>query len=292
VRLAVTRLLQWGRGERMNERDAKEKELHERIANLERALEAASRQSDRADRMAILGTMVAGVAHDINTPMGSIKANTDLIARAHDMLHTAFESGALAEALAGDKKTRRALTILKQSNDTTKLAVERIVELVRSLRTFSRDSGEKEELDLHENLEATLVVLHHQLKYGVEVVKEYGDVPKCCFRSGQLSQVFMNLLVNAVQAMDGRGKLIIETSANPEQRSIFVRIRDTGKGIAPEILPKIFDAGFTTKSAEAGTGLGLAICRRIVREHDGDIECESEVGVGSTFTVRLPCSGA
>jgi len=280
----------------MTERDAKELEqeltdARARIADLERALETARRSNDRADRMAILGTMVAGVAHDINTPMGAIKANTDLIARSIQMLQKAFDSDAFKEVVAGDRKVQRARDILEQSNDTTKLAAERIIELVRSLRTFSRDSGEKEELDLHESLEATLAVLNHQLKRGVEVVKSYGTVPRCKFRPGQLSQVFMNLLVNAVQAMDGQGKITIETGIDPDQNAVVVRIRDTGRGIAPEVLPKIFDSGFTTKSAEAGTGLGLGICRRIVEEHLGEIGCQSEVGVGTTFTLRLPCVG-
>jgi two-component system NtrC family sensor kinase len=262
-------------------------EARARIVALEAALEAARRTSDRADRMSVLGTMVAGVAHDINTPVGSIKANTDLIARALEMIQKAFETEAGQALLATEKKLPRALSILQQSNDTNKLAAARIIELVGSLRTFSRDAGDKEELDVHEALEATLVLLRHQLRKGVDIEKRYGSVPRCNLRPGQMSQVFMNVLVNAVQAMDGQGKITIETGV--EDGAAVVRFSDTGRGIPAEALPKIFEAGFTTKSADAGTGLGLSICRRIVEEHDGTIECTSVVGTGSTFTVRLPC---
>jgi len=168
-----------------------------------------------------------------------------------------------------------------------KTACERIVKIVRSLRNFARlDEAERKMADLHEGLESTLTLVHHETKNRIEVVRDFGDIPEIeCFPD-QLNQVFMNILVNAAHAIEGKGKITITTRSNAG--SVILTFLDTGKGISPENLVKIFDPGFTTKGVGVGSGLGLAICYRIVKEHGGRIEVQSELGRGSTFTITLP----
>jgi two-component system NtrC family sensor kinase len=143
-------------------------------------------------------------------------------------------------------------------------------------------------VNIHEGLDGSLILVHHQLKNRIEIIKEYGDLPEIeCFPN-QLNQVFMNLLVNAAQAIPGRGTLTIKTSHLGNE--VQVKITDTGVGIPRENMRKIFDPGFTTKGVGVGTGLGLSICYKIINDHRGRIAVESEVGRGTTFTITLPVS--
>ncbi len=140
---------------------------------------------------------------------------------------------------------------------------------------------------MHEGIESTLTLLHHQLKKRIDVVREFGDLPEIeCFPS-RLNQVFMNLLVNAIQAIDGEGRITVRTSASATH--IRLEFHDSGRGVPPDVLPRIFDPGFTTKGVGVGSGLGLAICYQIVHEdHGGEISVDSQLGTGTTFTVTLP----
>ena len=169
----------------------------------------------------------------------------------------------------------------------TLLATTRIVEIVRSLRNFARlDEAEKKQVDIHEGIESTLTLLHHELKQRVDVVRDYGELPEIECYPNQLNQVLMNLLTNALQAIEGPGTITIRTRCAGER--VEVAISDTGSGISEEARQRIFDPGFTTKGVGVGTGLGLSIAYRIVQKHAGELRVESEVGAGSTFTVSLP----
>jgi len=143
--------------------------------------------------------------------------------------------------------------------------------------------------DFKEEIENTLTLLHHEFKNRIKVVKEYGDIPDVKCRVSQMNQVFMNLLVNACQAIEGEGTITIRTLL--EDGNVLVRIKDTGRGIAKENLDKVFSPGFTTKGVGVGTGLGLSICYNIIEEHDGRIYVESEINEGSQFTIELPIAG-
>jgi signal transduction histidine kinase len=155
------------------------------------------------------------------------------------------------------------------------------------LRNFARlDEAEVRQTNLHECLESTLTLVHHELKNRISVRKEFGDIPLVPCHASQISQVFMNLLVNASHAIQGSGEVTIRTCCDGPW--VKIQVSDTGSGIAPENLPRIFDAGFTTKGAGVGTGLGLAICQKIIQDHNGSIAVESKVGKGTTFTVCLP----
>jgi len=241
----------------------------------------------QSEKMASLGQLVAGVAHEINTPMGSIHANIGTAQSAIELLERALAREEIAKIIAADLKLKRALAILKESCEINRMASDRIVGIIGSLRNFARlDEAERKTVDLNEGLESTLTLLRHQIKRGVEVVRQYGPELRADCYPNQLNQVFMNVLQNAIQSMDGKGTLTI-TSEQVGDEAV-IRIRDTGKGIPAEYLPRVFDPGFTTKGVGVGTGLGLSIAYQIMDKHAGTIECQSEVGAGTTFTIRLP----
>jgi two-component system NtrC family sensor kinase len=234
----------------------------------------------QSEKMAALGLLVAGVAHEINTPMGAIHSNNDIMMRAVDKLRRAIES-------PGDgKEVARLLEILVGICRNNEIATDRIMKIVRSLKNFARlDEAERKKVNIHEGIESTLTLLQHQLKNRIHIDKQFGDLPEIeCFPN-QLNQIFMNLLVNAVQAIPDRGTVTIKTSGDKD--SVRIEIRDDGVGIPEEHLSKIFDPGFTTKGVGVGTGLGLAICYRIVHEHHGTIEVQSS-NAGTAFLITLP----
>jgi signal transduction histidine kinase len=166
---------------------------------------------------------------------------------------------------------------------------DRVAAIVRRLRTFARlDQADLQQADVHDGIEDTLLLIHHELKHGIDVVKEFGVLPTIHCYPGQLNQVFLNMFINAQQAMDSQGTLTIRTSHDEDKNCVVIQIEDTGKGIAPEHLDRVFDPGFTTKGVGVGTGLGLSICYNIVRQHKGEIEVESEVGKGTVFRIMLP----
>jgi signal transduction histidine kinase len=172
-----------------------------------------------------------------------------------------------------------------------KLGGEKIRDIVRSLREFSHvDPSELLPTDLNKVLEDSLRICWNELKYKATLKKEFGTLPAVPVYAQRLSQVFVNLLVNAAQAIDKRGEILLKTYV--ENDEAVVKIRDTGKGIAPEYLPKIFEPFFTTKEIGAGTGLGLHVAYKIITAHRGKIEVASEIGRGTEFTVRLPLQGA
>jgi two-component system NtrC family sensor kinase len=254
-------------------------------------LRAAQTQLVQSEKMAALGNLVAGVAHEINTPLGAVSSNTDLVSRA---------LAKAKDALADQSQIERTRSFLEKATamaEVSQEACRRIAEIVRSLRNFSRlDEAEHKPADLHEGLDSTLTLIAHLTKNRITVRREYGQLPQVPCHANQLNQVFLNILVNAAQAIAGEGEITIqtrqETAAGPGSTpAAVVEISDTGCGIAPENLQKIFDPGFTTKGVGVGTGLGLAICYRIVANHRGRIEVESVRGRGTTFRIVLPISG-
>ena len=235
-------------------------------------------------RLATLGMLVAGLAHELNTPLGALNSNHDLLRRALQKLQDILADEVVEpHELDEVRRIVRAVDGILRVND---MAVERMGSLVSSLRNFGRlDRAERDVVDVHEGLESTLAILAHQLQR-VEIVREYGDVPKIECWAQQLNQVFMNLLLNAAQAMPQGGRITIRTTAAGD--TVEIGIADTGSGIRPEHLARIFDPGFTTKGGRIGMGLGLLISRRIVERHGGRLLVESIPGQGASFTVRLP----
>ncbi len=272
------------------ERVLAEQKIRDYARDLEstnRKLRDAQAQLVQSEKMAALGGLVAGVAHELNTPIGAVASNADVASRALGVVREGLAADGVAEMASKNPRIDRALRILEESTKVTRDASERVARIVKSLRNFARlDEAERKKADLHEGLDSTLTLLRHELKGGIEVVKDYGTLPEIDCFPNQLNQVFMNILVNACHAIEERGTITISTRA--EKDVAVVRISDTGKGIKAEHLQKIFDPGFTTKGVGVGTGLGLSISFRIVQDHHGTIEVESVHGRGTTFTVRLP----
>ena len=239
-------------------------------------------------RLVSLGNLVAGLVHEINTPMGALVSN-------HDVLHRAL--GRLQTILADERvdedelqEVRKIVRALDEIIDVNTLAVQRMDDLVKNLRNFGRpDRSEVAWADLHEGLDSTLAIIRHELK-GIEVNRDYGELPPVLCRPQQVNQVFMNLLVNACQASPSDGRLTIRTRASG--KNVVIAIADTGSGIPPQLQARIFEPGFTTKGGRVGMGMGLLISRQIVEEHGGAITVRSEPAHGSEFTVTLPIAPA
>ena len=222
-----------------------------------------------SEKMASLGQLVAGVAHEINTPVASIKSNNGIVAK-----------------LLGAIKDADLKEMLTDINEIDKEAVNRISNIVTSLKKFVRlDEAELQEADINKELDLTLELIRHETKNRIEIVKNYGEIPIIKCFPNMLNQVFTNILINACQAIEGTGKITITTKY--ENKKLIVSIKDTGKGIPQNQLNKIFSAGFTTKGIGVGTGLGLAISSKIIEKHNGEIIVNSEVGKGSEFIITI-----
>lgn len=259
-------------------------ELGAANARLEKTLwdlRATQAQLSQAEKMAALGNLVAGIAHEINTPLGAIGSNTDVFNRALRKLEAGLGKPEAQAAVAP------VMAMLAELNENNREACRRVTAILKNLRTFVRlDEAEWKFADLREGIESTLALAAHLARGRIEIVREYGDLPAVECRPGPINQVVMNLLVNAFQAIEGRGTVWVRTRADGDWVSL--EVEDSGSGITPEILPRVFEAGFTTKRVGVGTGLGLAISQRIVEEHGGRIRAESEPGRGARFVVDLP----
>ena len=256
----------------------------------------------QSEKLSSLGQMVAGVAHEINNPVNFIYANLDYTKRYCDDLFallSAYEAQLPATDIADLAKTIE-LDFLKadlpKMLQSMAIGADRMQQIALSLKNFSRlETTAAHPVDLHDCLESTLLILNHSLKQGITVVRRYGDLPTITGYSGSLYQVFMNLLNNAIQALEEKKRVaqgakpeIIITTERSEQ-GVTIMITDNGAGIAPADQAKIFDAFFTTKQIGVGTGLGLSISWQIITEkHGGQLTCASVLGQGTTFTITLP----
>ncbi len=269
--------------ERTRDLDDKNKDLENTLDELKQT----QQHLILSEKMAALGSLVAGVAHEINNPIGAVRSASDVSSRCLDRLQESIEHNDSVEAVLKDKHYKTAMKLLKENTEIALEGSGRVTKIVKSLRNFARlDEAEFQKADIHEGLDSTLTLVHHQLKHRIEVVKEYGDIPKVKCYPNQLNQVFMNLLVNASQAIGDKGTITITTEA--DDGNVYVTIADDGKGIASENLTKIFDPGFTTKGTGVGTGLGLSISYNIIKNHKGTITAKSEVGRGTTIRIALP----
>jgi signal transduction histidine kinase len=264
-------------------------------------LAGAQTQLLQSEKMASVGQLAAGVAHEINNPIGYVRSNLtsltqywqniSLILEAYEQLETLLPGMPPQLQAVQTLKQRVELDYLRQ--DIVSLLAEsvegvtRVEKIVKDLRDFSHiDQGEWVEADIHECIDSTLNVVAHELKYKGDLIKEYGELPLIPCLPFQLKQVFMNLLVNAAQAIAQRGTITIRTEHACEH--VRISIADTGRGIAPDHLKRIFEPFFTTKPIGVGTGLGLSVSYGIIQKHGGTIEVASDVGKGTTFTVCLP----
>jgi two-component system NtrC family sensor kinase len=256
------------------------------LADANRDLRLAQSQLVQSEKMASLGGLVAGIAHEINTPVGAMTSMHDTLIRAVAKLK---EHLFASESAAQDEKLKALFKVIDDANQVIRSGASRVGEIVRRLRSFARlDEAELKKVDVHEGLEDTLTLVHHEIKHNIELVRDYGNVPPISVYPSRLNQVFLNLLNNARQAIQGKGTITLRTRA--ENGTVSIAVQDDGVGIPPENLPRVFDPGFTTKGVGVGTGLGLSICYQIIQDHRGRIDVESEVGRGTTFTIRIPAN--
>jgi two-component system NtrC family sensor kinase len=234
--------------------------------------------------MASIGRLLAGIVHEINSPIGSILSNNQVLSRSLEMAKSAMVTGD-AGSLA---KARRLMETCLSLTAVDKIACERISDVVRGMKTFVRADGvEQRKVNLNEQLQDTLKLTHGEFRQRIQVETDLGDIPQIECHANMLNQVFLNILVNAGQAIVGQGKITVRT--RHEGDTVHVTISDTGHGIKPEDQPKIFAGGFTTKAVGVGTGLGMALSKKIVEQtHGGSLYFESEVGVGTTFHIVVP----
>jgi two-component system NtrC family sensor kinase len=260
-------------------------------------LKATQSKIVHQEKMASIGQLAAGVAHEINNPVGFISSNIGTLKKYTDRMvefinaqTTALESLQALEQVKDIRKKLKLDYIIEDIGELIKESldgVDRVKNIVQNLKSFSRvDDTEEKLTDINECMETTLNIIWNELKYKATVHKKYGDLPLIKCYPQQLNQVFMNLLVNAAQAIEKQGDITICTRT--ENDFIKVSIADTGSGIPKDKINKIFDPFFTTKEVGKGTGLGLSICYDIVKKHKGEITVDSVVGQGTTFTVILP----
>lgn len=265
-------------------------DLHQKNSKLKATLQElkdAQNQLVMQEKMASLGNLVAGVAHEINTPVGAVNSSANVTGRAAKRIADFLQGAKSIEELLNNNQFQQTLKILMDNNQVIETAGERIAKIVRSLRTFARlDEAEVQEADIHEGIDSTLTLLQHETKNRISIEKEYSRLPKIYCYPSQLNQVFMNVLMNGIQAIEGKGTITISTSH--DAHNVHIRISDTGKGIIKGHIPKIFDPGFTSKGVGVGTGLGLSISYNIIKKHKGTIDVESVEGKGTSFTITLP----
>lgn len=292
--------------ERVQERERQLRASSETLEKTNKELQASQTQLVQSEKMASLGTLAAGVAHEINNPVGFIKSNLNTlrdysgslykIIEAYEGIETPLEQQDLVAAI----EHLRGILALKASEDLDYLrtdtpqlldesldGIERVQDIVQNLRDFARlDQSEHQDANINDCIESTLKIVANELKYKCEVHKELGDIPNIPCFPGKLNQVLTNLFINAVQAIKGQGHITVKSRA--EGQNIYVSVSDTGEGIVEEHLSQLFNPFFTTKPVGFGTGLGLAISHSIIEEHLGRMEVESELGKGTTFTIILP----
>ena len=297
--MANTLLAKWDMTERASLQMNHLEHLVQREVDERKQLESQLVQSEK---LASLGQLAAGVAHEINNPIGFISSNLGTLdgyfqqlqemLDAYGQAETLIQAGEWAERLQ-QVRERIELDFLRedipQLIKESKDGINRVGRIVRDLKDFSRVDANQEWqwINLQQGIESTLNIVANELKYKADVLKEYQVLPDIECLPSQINQVFMNLIVNASQAIGPeRGTLTLRTGHAAQ--SVWIEVQDTGSGIAPQNLQKIFDPFFTTKPVGQGTGLGLSLSYGIIKKHRGEITVRSEVGVGTTFRVELP----
>lgn len=273
-------------------------------------LQSANLQIAHQEKMASIGQLAAGVAHEINNPMGFVISNISMMQEYMDKMASylnaqeeAFrtyaaqkrpedEDGLCSQMSAKMRLLKQELGIDFIKEDVGNLISEtldgtdRVKRIVQELRAFSRNSTETEIADIHVGIDGVLKIIGNELKYKVKLIKDYGDIPQIMCNQGQLNQVFLNVLMNARHAIQEQGTITIQT--RKEGDAVTVRIKDTGHGIPENIQSRIFDPFFTTKPVGSGTGLGLSISYRILENHNGSIAIEESSPKGTTFIIKIP----
>jgi len=259
---------------------------HEALRKAHEDLKDTQSQLVQSEKMASLGMLVAGVAHEINTPLGAVMSMHDTLIRAIDKMKGIVDSS-LSSKTTNKDNVQKTIDVIDDANKVINSGTVRIRQIVKQLKSFARlDEAEMQTADVNECLKETIKLFEHELKDNVKLTTNFSELPEVVCYPAKLNQVFLNLLVNSIQAIDKGGEISINTFT--DNGNICITIIDNGEGIPKKSLDKIFDPGFTTKGVGVGTGLGLSISYRIMQEHEGDISVESKEGKGSTFKITFP----
>ncbi len=297
--------------EQVRAREATQRAYEAEIEDKDERLTAVQAQLVQSEKLASIGQLAAGVAHEMNTPVGFVASNFEtlegyvkkfrtILEQYETLLKGTEEEQVLRDNIAKMGELREDLSIdfiledVQDLFDESKEGLKRVTSIIQNLRGFSRvdQAGDVVEFDINNGIEATLVVAANEIKYDADVIQELGDIPATVCNPGQINQVLLNILVNAAQSIrsqqrDTRGTITVRTHATESE--IVCEISDDGPGIPPEVVSKIFDPFFTTKAVGKGTGLGLSVSYDIiVNKHKGRLHVNSRVGVGTTFTITLP----
>ena len=250
-------------------------------------LKETQTQLIQSEKMAALGNLVAGIVHEMNTPIGTINSNSDVNSRCIRIILEEIQSHESFREVVKRERFSRAVNLLQENISVNRTASDRLVKIVSSLKSFVKlDSAAFQIADLHEGLDSTLTLLETFFRDGITVIKNYGSIPKIHCNPGELNQVFMNLLLNAGQAIENEGTITIKTFSRNNR--VHVQITDTGSGIPPDQLQRLYEPAFTKKGVRVKAGIGLFSSYNIVQKHKGEITAESIIGKGTTFTVMLP----
>ncbi|GAB3472266.1 hypothetical protein GCM10027321_45070 [Massilia terrae] len=287
-------------------REAAEAELTRRnneLTELNLRLSMAQEQLVQSEKLASIGQLAAGVAHEINNPIGYVFSNFETLGTYIARLLSMLEAYQQAESGIGDRalleklrKQREEMDIdfliedIPLMMDESREGITRVRKIVQDLKDFSRVDANQEWqwADLHAGIDSTLNIVSNEVKYKADVVKEYGDIPEIECQPSHINQVIMNIVVNGAHAINAeRGMITIRTGRQGEDQ-VWIEISDNGAGIPKEIQSRIFDPFFTTKPIGSGTGLGLSLSYGIIQKHNGQIEVQSEPGQGTTFRITLP----
>ncbi len=256
-------------------------------------LEQANKQLLQSEKLAAIGQLAAGVAHEINNPVGYVYSNLQTLENYLNDLFRLTDAIDTAASLEDLRQVRHNIDYnylredLKDLLSESREGIERVKTIISAMKDFSHiEEEEFKQADLHRGIETTLNVVNNELKYKAEVVRDFGELPHVECIASQINQVIMNLLVNAAHAIEDFGKITIRTRHQGD--TVTLEVEDTGKGIASEHLNRIFEPFFTTKGIGKGTGLGLSLSFNIIKKHNGEIEVHSEPGQGTRFRITLP----
>ncbi|WP_230413529.1 ATP-binding protein [Undibacterium umbellatum] len=289
----------------IKQRESVENELVRRnteLTELNAKLSMAQEQLLQSEKLASIGQLAAGVAHEINNPIGYIFSNFATLENYIKDLFSIIQVYEASEQQIGSATIKNELTAIKEEKELSFLkedipelvqqsreGIERVRKIVQDLKDFSRIDSQQEWhwANLHQGIDSTLNIVNNEIKYKADVIKEYGKIPDIECLASQINQVIMNLVVNASHAIIAeRGKITVRTSC--DDTHVFIEVADNGSGIPKEIINRIFDPFFTTKSIGKGTGLGLSLSYGIIQKHHGKITVNSEVGKGTSFLISLP----
>jgi signal transduction histidine kinase len=272
------------------------------LTELNARLSMAQEQLMQSEKLASIGQLAAGVAHEINNPIGYVFSNFETLGTYIGRMLTMFDSYQQAEASIGDASVLASLRAQRASIDLDYLmedipvlmaesreGISRVRKIVQDLKDFSRVDANQEWqwANLHAGIDSTLNIVSNEVKYKADVIKEYGQIPDIECQPSHINQVIMNIVINGAHAITAqRGRITIRTGC--DDVNVWIEIADNGTGIPKEILTRIFDPFFTTKPIGSGTGLGLSLSYGIIQKHNGQIDVQSEPGKGTTFRITLP----